>query len=152
MSLIYPFFARERRELGRFRLRPKLVDLERAVAACGVYTPLGAIPGLLFGGVRASLITAAATFVGLFFMHAFFTASNQHEARTLAHLLARSRTITMTFWLATCVAVYTGEVFLGQMGVGMGPVAVLPLTLAGTAWRRWVLFARLWLPLHGQLP
>lgn len=149
-SLIYPYIARERQGLGRFRLRPKPVDLERAVASCGAYTPLGAIPGLLIGGVQASLVTAAATFVVIFFINAFFTASDQHEARTPAHLLARSRIITLTFWLAACVAVYAGGFFLGQ--VGIGPIVALPLTLAGTVWGRWVLFSRLWLPLRGQLP
>ncbi|MEV1069947.1 NACHT domain-containing protein [Streptomyces sp. NPDC050263] len=149
-SLLYPLIARERRGLGRFRLRPRTVDLERAVASCGAYTPWGAVPGLLIGGLRASLVTAAATFVVIFFINAFFTASDQHEARTPAHLLARSRTITLTFWLAACVAVCVGGLFLG--GPGLGPIVGLPLTLAGTAWGRWVLFTRLWLSLRRRLP
>ncbi|MEV8039025.1 NACHT domain-containing protein [Streptomyces sp. NPDC086182] len=149
-SSIYPYLARERQGLGRFRLRPKPVDLERAVASCGAYAPLAAIPGLLIGGVRAALVTIAATLAVIFFGSAFFTASDQHEARTPAHLLARSRTIALTLWLAACIAVYAGGFLLGQ--TGLGPIAALPLTLAGTAWGRWVLFTRLWLPLRGQLP
>ncbi|MBK0865469.1 NACHT domain-containing protein [Saccharopolyspora sp. HNM0986] len=75
--------------------------------------------------------------------------SDPHTTSTWT-LLTRDRTVTL---IGMAMAMVFVAVLAGPFGFLMRIVILIPLIrLALSAWGRWLLFARLWLPLTGRLP
>ncbi|NUT97641.1 MAG: NACHT domain-containing protein [Saccharothrix sp.] len=133
----------------RYRLRLTTQQLRAGAMPLGIGLMAWSL-GTALGVRNVTAVVAVTTLAGVAGAVFVVPDPGQHAANP-ERLLARSRTATLINLALAATAGIVGSRLIGLSGVGTFTLA-LPTILLASAWGRWMLFVRIWLPLRGRLP